>query len=71
MQEGEESARLCVFMYVCFVRRFPLAVLSDIWQGGFLACGQAERGKRSVRRQAAQAKPLINTLDCRHLTDTH
>lgn len=49
----EESACLCVFMWVCFVRRLPLAALSDIWQGDFLACGQAERGKRSVRRQAA------------------
>lgn len=48
----------------------PLVALSDIWQGDFLACGQAERGERSVRRQAAKAKPLINTLDRCHLTDT-
>lgn len=47
---GGEEESLCVFMLVCW---FPLAVLSDIWQGDFLACGQAERGKRSVRRQAA------------------
>lgn len=51
--EEEESARLCVFMLVCFARLFPLAPLSDIWQGDFLACGQAERGKHCVRRQAA------------------
>lgn len=53
MLEEEESVRLFVFLYVCFVRWFPLAVLSDIWQGDFLACGQAEQGECSVRRQAA------------------
>lgn len=51
MLEEEESVCLC--LCVCFVRRFPLVALSDIWQGDFLACGQAERGERSVRRQAA------------------
>lgn len=53
MLEEEESVRLFMFLYVCFVRWFPLAVLSDIWQGDFLACGQAEQGECSVRRQAA------------------
>lgn len=53
-EEERKCAPVCVCFYVvCFVRRFPLAVLSDIWQGDFLACGQAERGERSVRRQAA------------------
>lgn len=33
---------VCGFMLVCFLRRFPLVTLSDIWQGDFLACGQAE-----------------------------
>lgn len=49
---------------------FPLAALSDIWRGNFLACGQAMQGERS-RQQEAPAKPLINTLDRCHLTDTH
>lgn len=44
LEEEEES----VCLEVCFV--LPLAALSDIWQGDFLACGQAERGERSVRR---------------------
>lgn len=51
--QEEESVCLCMFIYVYFVCRVPLAALSDIWQDDFLACGQAERGRRSVRRQAA------------------
>lgn len=53
MLEEEEESAVPVCVYAC-VRRFPLAVLTDIWQGDFLACGQAERGKRSARRQAAK-----------------
>lgn len=49
--QQEESMSLYVFM--CASSVVPLVVLSDIWHGDFLACGKAERGKRSVRRQAA------------------
>lgn len=51
MIQQEESMSLYVFM--CASSVVPLVVLSDIWHGDFLACGKAERGKRSVRRQAA------------------
>lgn len=53
MLEEEESLGLYVFMRVRFVRQSPLVALSDIWQGRFLACGQAERGEHAVGRQAA------------------